>query len=467
MIRNRWGWALVPVVCLGIGACAGLEPLPEGVDGVWKARRPGGRNEIRLDLYLGPMGLRDTDHRRMWLDLGELAGLDESAFRGSQPFTFRLERDAGTFHFEGIAQRRPRGGFHFEPSAGYLDRIAQIGVTEIEQDLLLLLALHGVSEGLVDALLAGGYRDTDAKNLLRLESYGLRPSWIASMSRLAGPPSFRELIKLRRYGVGSHQVDAWVEAELADLPVDDLLRLYRHGFRATDAAVYRGYGFDEVDAWLTFHRNGVSEELIAAIVESGGPELDVSGVVRIHVQGIGPGHIREAGTLIEAGFDWDALVYLWRRGVSTDYAETLIESGWDELDEEAITRLASNGLETDWILHVRAAGGDDLDLDELIRLRHYGVRSRDYEAYARAGFTSIDDIRVFVSSGVEADWVERIQEHLPQTLDAEALVRLRQNDVDARFLERLGEAGLNNLDVEEIVEARRAGLDRWLERRQP
>lgn len=380
MAANRYAWALVFVVCLALGACAGLEPLPEGVDGEWKARRPGSGDEIRLDLYLGPMGSRDTVNRRMWLDLGELTGLDESAFRGSEPFTFRLERDAGTFHFEGVTQRRPRGSFRFEASAEYLDRIAQIGVTEVEQDVLLLLALHGVSEGLVEALLAGGYRDTDGDALLRLEFYGLRPDWIASMSRLAGPPSFDELISLRRSGVGTRHVDAWVEADLQDLPVDGLLRLYVHGFKAANAAVYRELGFDDVDAWLTFHRNGVPADLIVAIVESGGPELDVSGVVGLYRQGVGPGDVREAAGLIDAGFDWDALVYMWRHGVSTDYAETLIEIGWDA--------------------------------------------------------------------------------------DPESLVRLRENDIDARFLERLGEAGFDDLDVDEIVEARRAGLDRWLERQQ-
>ena len=102
-------------------------------------------------------------------------------------------------------------------------------------DMLLMLALHGVSEGLVDALLAGGYRDTNAKDLFRLEAYGLRSDWIASMSRLEGPPSFRELIRLRRYGVGVHDVDGWVEAGIEDLDIEDLLRLYAHGFKVADA----------------------------------------------------------------------------------------------------------------------------------------------------------------------------------------------------------------------------------------
>jgi len=438
MIRNRWGWALVSAVCLGMGACAGLEPLPAGADGVWKVRRPGGGEQVRLDIYLGPAGHRETEHRRLWFDLGELEGLDASAFRGSEPFTFRMERDAGTFHFAGTTQRRPRGTFRFEPSEAYLRRIAQLGVSEIEPDLLLLAAFHRVSGGLVDALVAGGYRDTDAKNLLRLESYGLHPDWIASMSRLAGPPSFEELIKLRRHGVGAHQVNAWVDAGLRDLTVEDLLKLYLHGFHAADAVVYREYGFDDVDAWLTFHRNGVSEDLIAAVVESGGPEIDVARIVGLYRQGVGSGDIRAAARLIEADFDWDALVYLWRRGVATSYAEALVESDWAGLDEEAIVQLASNGLETAWILSVRAAGGADLDIDELVRLRNYGVRARDYEVYAQAGFASIDDIRVLVAAGV-----------------------------DARFLARLDEAGFDDLDVDEIVEARHAGLDRWLARRSP
>jgi len=244
------------------------------------------------------------------------------------------------------------------------------------------------------------------------------------------------------------------------------LRLYVHGFHAADAAVYRAHGFDEIDAWLEFHRNGVSEDLIVAIVESGGPELDASGIVRLYRRGVGPEDVRSAAGLIAAGFDWDVLIYLWRGGVSTAYAQTLIESGWSGLDGEMINRLAQNGLETDWILRIRAAGGQDIEIDDLIQLRHRGVGARDYEAYSRSGFTSVDDILTFVSSGVESDWLEHVQAQLPDKFDANEMVRLSQNDIDARFLERLGEAGFDDLDVAEIVAASNAGLDRWLERRQ-
>jgi len=288
MTRKRSICGPVFSVCLVLAGCAGLEPLPDGVDGVWEARRPGGGDQIRLDMFMGPKGLRSTEHRHMWFDLGEVEGLDPTAFRGSEPLVVRLERDAGTFVLEGTTRRRPRGSFRFEPSNEYLERIAQIGVTDVDRDLLLLLALHGVSEDLVDALLAGGYRDTDAKNLLRLDSYGVRGDWIVSMSQLHGPPSFRDLIRLSRYGVGAHDADAWVEAGLQDIPIEDLLRMYLHGFRASDAATYRNNGFDDVESWLKFHRNGVSEELIIAIVESGGPELDASGVIGLHSQGVGP-----------------------------------------------------------------------------------------------------------------------------------------------------------------------------------
>lgn len=466
MVRKPRSWALLLALCAAAGGCASLEPLPEGVDGVWEARRPGGGDEVRLDMYLGPMGRRTTEHRHLWFDVGEVEGLDGSAFHGSGPLTFTLTRDAGTFRFDGAKKRRPRGSFTFEPSAEYLERVAEIGVEEIDRDVLLMLALHGVSEGLVEALLRGGYHDTDAQSLFRLEANRLRPDWVLGMSRLAGPPSFEELIRLRSYGVNVHHVDAWVAAGIEGLPVQDLLRLYTNGFDAPDGALYIELGYDDVEDWLRFHRNGVPNDLIVAITESDGPRLDATGVIELYVQGVGAADVRGAAKLLEGGFDWDELVFMWRRGVSTEFAETLTKSGWDRLDADSITRLNRNGLSTDWVLRVRAAGGGNLDVDGLIELRHYGVGASDYEGYAAAGFTAVDDIRRFVSAGVDSAWVERVRAYLPEGLDSDELIRLRQHDVDPPFLQRLADAGFKDLGVEEIVEAREAGLDRWLARRQ-
>ncbi len=123
-------------------------------------------------------------------------------------------------------------------------------------------------------------------------------------------------------------------------------------------------------------------------------------------------------------------------------------------------------MSTDWILRVREAGGAELEIDELIRLRRYGVEASAYEAYSRSGFTSVQDLRDLHSSGVGSEWVERVHGYLPEGLEAQEYIRLRQHDVDARFLQRLADAGFDDLDIEEIVEAREAGLDRWLARRQ-
>ena len=463
MIRSRYGWGLAACAGLVLGACAELEPLPADVDGVWKARRPGGGKSIRLDMYQGPMGRRGTEHVHLRVAVGEIDGLDEDAFRGTEPLEFRLERDPGVFVFEGARQRRPRGSFVFEPSPDFVRRIEQLGVSEIGNERLMKLAFHGVSAELIEALLTSGYRDSDPDDFVRLHSYGLRPEWIVSMSRLAGPPRFGELISLRNYGIRESHVDRWIAAGIGDLEVDDLVRLYLHGFDSSDAPLYREHGFDDVDAWLKFYRNGVSMDLIGAVVESGAREKDVEAILQLYVVGVGAGDIEEAASLIEAGFDWEALIYLWRRGVKTDYAEALLDTGWDSRE---IAQLAANGLDSDWIRRVRAVGGGDLDIDDLVRLRHYGVSAGDFERYASAGFTASEEIRSFVSAGVEPEWIPPVLDYVSGDLEADDLVRLQQNGVDKRFLQRLADAGFDSLEVDDLIEARHMGLDRWLERQQ-
>ena len=456
-------WVLT-VFSVATVSCAGLEPLPEDVDGVWKARRPGGGEHIRLDLYRGPVGHRETPRTRLVFHVGEIEGLDEKAFRRSnEPLVFRLERDAGTLVFEGARERRPTGSFRFERSAEFAERMNSLGLRGVDDEPLIRFAIYGVSTDLLESLAAAGVSGRDADDLLRLHYYDLSPDWIAAMSRLAGPPDFEELIALRNRGVGARQVDRWIAAGLQDLPVADLVRLQIYGVGAEKVAHYRELGFTDTDEWLTFYRNGVPDALIAAAVDAGVPGTNVEEIIRLYIHGVGAADVSGAKGLIAAGFDWDALIYLWRRGITTRYAERLIDSGWPDLEPEFIARLASAGIETDWALRVRAAG-DDLSIEDLVLLRQYGLRAGDYESYASGGYTEVDDVRTLVLTGVEPGWIARVREHFRGDLSADDAALLYRRGVDESLLRQLAEAGFEELEVEEAIEARNIGAERWIDR---
>lgn len=424
---------------LVLAGCVGLEQVPDGADGMWTARRPGGGERVRLDLYRGPVGHRETERLRLFLDLGEVEGLDAGAFRDdASALSFRIERPAGTLVFEGRHRRRPAGSFRLEPSPSFVARLAQLGLTSLGRDRLVDLAIQGMSLDLVESLRDAGYVGGDADDLLRLQDYGLTPEWIAAMARLGRPTTVEDLLTLRRHGIGPLDVERWVAAGIADLGVDDLLRLHNQGLLASDAASYRALGFDDIEDWLTFRRYGVRTDLIAAVVESAAARTDADAIVGLHVNGTDADRVREAAPLIEAGFDWDALLSLWRRGVSSDYAVALIESGWAGLDEEAIAQMAINGLEPEWILRVRAAAANTLDVSDLVDLHRHGIGAQEYESYARDGY-----------------------------LEAADVVLLHNAGVDAAFLRRLAEAGFAHPDPHDAVEAARRGFDEWIERNRP
>jgi hypothetical protein len=263
--------------------------------------------------------------------------------------------------------------------------------------------------------------------------------------------------------VDARDVDRWIAAGLQDLAVRDLLRLGAHGIGAEEVAYYRELGFTDIEEWLTFYRNDVPEALIASAVDAGVPGTDGDAIVRLYVHGIGADDVTGASGLIEAGFDWDALIFLWRRGITTQYAQRLIDSGWSDLDEDSIAHLATAGIETEWALRVRAAG-DGLGVDDLVQMSRWGLRAADYESYASAGYKDVDAVRTLVASGIEPAWIANIRDHFQRTLSADEVTLLHSTGVDDVLLQRLADAGFGELDVDEVIEARNVGAERWIDR---
>ena len=203
MDYKRPAFAALSIVLL-VG-CATSRTIPEGTDGTWKARRPGGGDRVRIDLrYRGDSGVLNA---REYLALGSIAGLDEEAFHSSaEPLYAELERGAGKFILTGKRARRPHGTFVFEPSAEFRAILARLGAVSTADGELLRLALTYLPLEYAREIAEIGWPDLGADGLYRLRTYGVSASYVEAMRRLDNPPDADDLIRLHINGVPAGDV---------------------------------------------------------------------------------------------------------------------------------------------------------------------------------------------------------------------------------------------------------------------
>jgi hypothetical protein len=147
---------------------------------------------------------------------------------------FQLEREAGTFQFEGrFSDGEGAGHFRFEPSPAYAQAMAPLGYPQLTADQQFQLALFDITPARVKelaalgyknislkelieagifqvtperirALASEGYKGLDLDTLMSMSIHGVTPAFIQEM-RAAGFPSAtpEDLVKLRIHGVDS------------------------------------------------------------------------------------------------------------------------------------------------------------------------------------------------------------------------------------------------------------------------
>ena len=104
---------------------------------------------------------------------------------------------------------------------------------------------------------------------------------------------------------------------------------------------------------------------------------------------------------------------------------------------------------------------DTLSVATLILLRQYGVDADFIEALQEAGYRdlSADDLITLAQAGVDADYLEELQAAGYQDLSVDELAEMSKFGVDPDFAQRMKAAGYPDLDFDELIELSKFGVD--------
>ena len=219
-------------VLLGAGLClaAPAKSAAAPAKGTWRLNNwtPGDAAHLTL-------GYRDATTKVEWgtdQPLEDLHGLtSEQRHSAHASVSFTMNRDAGTFAFEGsLTLGLGRGSFRFVPDSTYATKLGVLGYESIGDDELLGMALRDVSLAFASEVKLSGLKDVTVSDLLRLKDHGIDGAFVRAL-KSAGVPvtSADDIIKLHDHGVRPEYVARIRSAGYADLTVDQIIKLHAHG----------------------------------------------------------------------------------------------------------------------------------------------------------------------------------------------------------------------------------------------
>jgi hypothetical protein len=252
----------------GILLCAGLSPAAHAADesparaGTWTLNNwtPGKTVHLTLSYRSGTTQWQWGNDQ----PIADLHGLSPDQLHAAHADVgFTLQRDAGTFGFQGaITLGLGRGEFRFIPDPTYVAALAALGYGPVEDD------------GMVTMLLA--VRDVSIAYAAEVKGSGLKGVTVS------------DLVRFQDHGVGLPLIHAVAEIGYAGLTADDLVRFRDHGVDAESLRALKASGAPELraDEIIRLHDHGVRPEYLARIRSAGYPDFTVDQIIRLYEHGV-------------------------------------------------------------------------------------------------------------------------------------------------------------------------------------
>jgi beta-lactamase regulating signal transducer with metallopeptidase domain len=377
-----------------------------GLPSVWPARnspsigdvaaqdaQDGGTWEIRPGATGGTVHLRLTERdSSSGTDVGvdQLTGLTASQLAGAGgPVQFRLQRDAGTFSFDGVLRNGLGAGtFSFTADPQFPAELVKRGFARPTQVEQYQMARHDVGYAFLDELNAQGYAKPETSELVRAGQHGVQAAYVRDLGGLGYRlGTLAPLIELRDHGVTPAYIRELAELGYKGLPVDDLRTARDHGVTPEFVKGMReaGYGSLTMPQLINARDHGVSAAFASELAAAGYAKLPLDALIRTRDHGVSAEYAREMRALGHT-VTLEELVSGRDHGVSVEFAREMGALGFGNLSLEKLVRLRDHGVTPKYAQELKALGYDRIAIEDLVTLRDHGVSTENIRAAnARAG----------------------------------------------------------------------------------
>jgi hypothetical protein len=261
--------------------------------GVWTAS-PAGEDALQFNI-----SRENNNHFGYTMALSSFTGLTDAqvASLSETPVRFTLQREAGSFAFEGLFKMREGAGhFVFTPNRPFVEELRGLGVSMDDStdqagqldERLFSYAMLDLSGTYIRAMQAEGYRES-AKQYLSMRIFRVTPELVREL-RLLGYDrvSAENLVKIQIHGAAPRFIRELAAVGYSHLPLEELVRFRIHGVTADAIREYRALGYDKLTSQelVRMRIHGVTPEYIRQIKAAGYDHVPAEKLITMRIHGI-------------------------------------------------------------------------------------------------------------------------------------------------------------------------------------
>ena len=298
----------------------------------------------------------------------------------SDEVSFLLSREAGEFRFEGDLGGSPRSGsgegrFTFTVDRRFPRRMERLGVTDLDDQMIFVLAATDVGSAYVEGLQERGYDKVSGEELIALAIHRVDLEYIDTMAELGfGDEDLEKLLAMRIHGVNAEFIDELAKLGFTNLDTDELMAWRIHGLDAEFIDEMKDIGFTDLDAeeLVAMRIHGVTPAFVKKMRGLGFERLDAEEAVAFRIHGVSPEFIAEMRELGYEDLTEDDLLAMRIHHITPDFIEELAELGYTNVPAEDLVAMRIHGITIRHIKKLHEQGYTDLDIDDMVHMRVHG-----------------------------------------------------------------------------------------------
>jgi hypothetical protein len=309
--------------CVLLAAAAVTTARSAAVTGDWMAS-VSERNSQRFEMSLR-YGEHEHSNSGNLFDRAAFTGLSSEQVGSASrvPVQFELQREAGTFAFDGTFKNNHGAGeFTFSANPDFAAKLRALGVTFAPK--------HG---------------DED-EELFTLAMFDVSSEFIRSMQKIGYSVSLDMVQQFRIFGVDPGYVSEMSAVGFSKLSAEKLVETRIHG--ATPAYI---------------------RDMRAA-----GNNLTLDGYIESRIFQVSPEFAAEMEKAGYAKLDHDMLVQFRIHGVTTKFVRELRALGYKSVPAEKLVEMRIHGVTPEFIRRVAAAGYSNVPIDKLVQMRIFDIQ---------------------------------------------------------------------------------------------
>ena len=316
---------------------------------------------------------RDGDRIGFGLAEREMPALSDRQADG--PVHFTLQRDAGTFEFDGrISGGRGSGDFRFVRSEEFVTGMARLGYARLSDEDVWRFAVHDVSREYVAGYRNAGYTP-DRDQLVATRIHGATPAFAQEVKQQGlGQASIDDLVSMRIHGVSPEFIKQMRDLGYKDLTIDKLVALRIHGVSPDFIKQMEGLGFKnaDLDQLVAFRIHGVSPEFIKSFADLGYKNLSAEDLVAMRIHGVSTEFVKALNDLGYKNLDVDDLVKMRIHGVTPDFIRQMRDVGYGNVKVDRLVEFRIHNVDADLVRDLKARGFSNMSEDDLVDFSIHG-----------------------------------------------------------------------------------------------